>query len=68
MWFLGSLEAEMDSEGGLCVVWPQRPSSTKRLEGLVPGVPGLRGRQLSWGLLAWCSENSPGEGQGNLAC
>lgn len=48
MWLLGSLEAEMDSEGGLCVVWPQRPSSIKWLEGLVTGVPGLRGRQLSW--------------------
>lgn len=38
----------MGSQGGLCVVWPQSLGSTKLFEALVLGVPGLRGRQLSW--------------------
>lgn len=43
----------MNSEVGLFVVWPQSRSSTKWLEGLVPDVPGLRGRQFSWGRLVF---------------
>lgn len=43
----------MNSEVGLFVVWPQSRSSTKWLEGLAWDVPGLRGRQLSWGRLVF---------------